>query len=83
MRRILSADGVYLDKIPKSSIKKMVKDGSNSDIIISDRAAEAIAKLLEDKAKRIAEYAVDRAKKKKRATITEEDINAYKLTFGD
>jgi histone H3/H4 len=72
-----------LEKISKSSIKKIAKNGSNPDIIITEKAAEAIAKLLEEKAKRISEYAVERAKKKKRATITEEDINAYRLTFGD
>jgi histone H3/H4 len=80
MRRILSADMVFIWKrYPKVRLRK----SQRTDIIITEKAAEAIAKLLEEKAKRISEYAVERAKKKKRATITEEDINAYRLTFGD
>lgn len=69
--------------ISKASIKKMVKNSSNPNAIISDRAAEAIARLLESKAKSIAKYAVKRAKGKKRSTITEEDIDAYRVRFGD
>ena len=72
-----------MERIPKSSIKKIIKNGSNPDIIISDSAANAIARLLEKKARRIAKYAVQRARKKRRGTITEEDIDAYKLRFGD
>ncbi|MFI5412861.1 MAG: histone-like protein [Candidatus Micrarchaeales archaeon] len=72
-----------MHNISKASIKKIVKNGSNPDIIISDKAAEAIARLLEQKAKRIAKYAVNRAKSKDRKAITEEDIDTYRLKFGD
>ncbi len=68
--------------ISKSSVKKIIRS-RNSNVIISDRAADAIARILEQKAKRIARYAVRRAKGKKRATITEEDIDTYRLKFGD
>ena len=67
--------------ISKASIKKIVKGSFN--VIVSDKAAEAIAKLLEQKAERIARYAVKRAKDKRRSTITEEDIDTYRLKFGD
>ena len=69
--------------ISTASIKKIIKNWHDSDVIISDKAAEAIARILEQKAKRIAKYAVKRAKDKKRATITEEDIDTYRLKFGD
>jgi histone H3/H4 len=69
--------------ISKSSIKKIVKAGSNPNVIISDKAAEAIARILEQKAKRIATYAVKRAKSKKRNTVTEDDVDTYLLKFGD
>lgn len=72
-----------MEKISKESIKKLVKNGSNPDVIVSDKAAEAIIAILEKKAKKIAKYAVDRAKNKKRATITEEDIDTYRMMFGD
>ncbi len=80
MRRILSAE---MYRISKSSIKKMVKNGSRRDVIVSDKAAGAIAAMLERKAKLIAEYAVKRAKSRNRGTITEEDIDTYRLKFGD
>jgi histone H3/H4 len=69
--------------ISKASIKKIVKTGSNPNMIISDKAAAAIARILEIKAKRIAKYAVKRAKGNKRNMITEEDIDTYRLKFGD
>jgi histone H3/H4 len=70
-------------KISKNSIKNIVNNNANPGIIINDKAAAAIAKLLEKKAARIAKYAVQRAKKNKRGTITEEDIDSYRLRFGD
>ncbi|MGI0134370.1 MAG: histone-like protein [Candidatus Micrarchaeaceae archaeon] len=70
-----------MPKISASSIKKLVRDSSGT--VISDSAANAISKILEKKAKRIARYAVKRAKSKKRATILEEDIDTYRLKFGD
>lgn len=72
-----------MEKIPTDSIKKIIKSGSNPEIIISDAAAASIARMLEGKAKRIAKYAVQRARKRKSGTITEEDIDAYKIRFGD
>jgi len=69
--------------IPKASIKKIVKNGTNPNLIITDKAAEAIARILETKARRIAKYAVKRAKSKKRNIITEEDVETYMLKFGD
>ena len=69
--------------ISKITIKKIVKNGSNPNVIISDKAAEAIARILEKKAQKIAKYAVNRAKTKKRDTITEEDVDTYSLKFGD
>lgn len=69
--------------ISKVTIKKIVKNGSTPNVIISDKAAEAIARILEKKAQRIAKYAVKRARTNKRDTITEEDVDTYRLKFGD
>ncbi|MDE1868786.1 MAG: NFYB/HAP3 family transcription factor subunit [Candidatus Micrarchaeota archaeon] len=70
-----------MPKISASSIKKLVKDSSG--VTISNSAADAISRILEKKAKRIAKYAVKRAKDKKRSTVLEEDIDTYRLKFGD
>ncbi len=72
-----------MDKIPADSIKRMIKNGSNPEMIISDAAAASIAKILEKKAARIAKYAVERARMRKSDTITEEDIDSYTIRFGD
>ena len=61
--------------------KRLVKN--NSGVAISDTAIESIAKLLEAKAKKIAEYAVKRAKAHNRDVVTEEDVDTYRLKFGD
>lgn len=66
--------------ISKAEIKKIVRGGGTR---ISDEAAEEIARMLEAKAKRIAKYAVDRAKRKNRTTVMAEDIERYRLKFGD
>ena len=66
--------------ISKSAIKKLL---SSKGTRISDEAAERIAHLLEARAKRIARYAVDRAKRKNRKTVMAEDIERYSLKFGD
>jgi histone H3/H4 len=66
--------------ISKAEIKRIVRISGTR---ISDAAAEDIARMLELKAKRIAKYAVDRAKRKNRTTILSEDIERYKLKFGD
>jgi len=68
--------------ISKSSVKKIIKQVHGSNVIVSDSAADAIVKILEQKARRIAKYAVKRAKDKKRATVTEEDIDTYRLKYG-
>lgn len=69
-------------KISKASVKKLVNDGKGG-VVISDLAASAIAALLEKKAARIAKYAVKRAKSKKRETVIAEDIESYRMMFGD
>ena len=81
MKKILSAEGEFLGKVSKTAIKRLVK--SNSGIAMSNAALESIAKLLEAKAKRIAEYAVKRAKAHNRNTVVEEDVDTYRLKFGD
>ncbi len=68
-------------KISKAAIKKLVN--ASGGAVISDSAASAIAALLERKAKRIASYAVKRAKSKGREAVTAEDIDSYRVRFGD
>ncbi|MFI5412886.1 MAG: histone-like protein [Candidatus Micrarchaeales archaeon] len=68
-------------KISNKVVKKMVKERTN--ITISDSAAGAIARLLEKKAKSIARYAVTRAKKSGRKTVLGEDVDSYRIKFGD
>ena len=67
--------------IPKAAIKKIVN--GRSGIVLTDRAAEALSAVLERKAKRIARYAVTQARRKGRKTILKEDIDTYRLKFGD
>ncbi len=69
-----------MPKIPKALIKKVIKD--DSDIILDDKAAEALAEQLETEAKEIAKYAVERAKKVNRTTVLEEDIEDYVIKHG-
>lgn len=78
MKTILSAE---MKKISKATIKKLFN--GKGEIVISDSAASAIAALLEQKAKRIAKYAVKRAKAKKREAVIAEDIESYRVRFGD
>lgn len=68
-------------KISPSEIRKLVK--RRSDIRMSREASEAIAKILEKKADMIAKYAVKRAMKSGRKTVDEEDIDTFRLKFGD
>ena len=68
-------------KISPATIRKMVKD--QSDVMMSREAAAAIAKILEKKANMIAKYAVKKAKKEGRGTVMEDDIDTYRLKFGD
>lgn len=76
---ILSADKLQI--ISKVSIKKLLKD--KKDIVLSDKAIDEIIKILENKAKTISKYAVNRAKTKKRTMILKEDIESYLLEVGD
>jgi histone H3/H4 len=75
---ILSAD--YM-KISNATVKKIVEKGSG--VVISDSAASAIARILEKKAKSIAKHAVRRAKDKGRNTVQSEDIDYYRMKFGE
>ena len=68
------------EMIPKQAIKSMVK---KSGIAISDSAADALAQMLERKAKKIASYAVKRAKASGRKSVLEDDIDTYRIKFGD
>ncbi len=72
-----------MGSISNKTIKKIVSGESKSGVMISGKAADAIAKLLEEKARKIAEYAVRRAKSKNRDTVTEEDVDTYRVMFGD
>ena len=71
---------ISMAKISNAVIKRMVKE--QSGITVSNSAADAIARLLEKKAKCIAKYAVKRAKKDGRKTVLENDIDSYRLKFG-
>ncbi|MGC8571774.1 MAG: histone-like protein [Candidatus Micrarchaeia archaeon] len=64
--------------ISRLTIKKIVK---KNNVMISDKAADKIAKILEQRAQVIARYAVKRAKKEGRNVVTQEDIDFYKLKF--
>ncbi len=75
MKTILSAD-----MISKQTIKRMV---NRNGIAISDSAADALARMLEKKAKKIASYAVKRAKASGRKSVLEDDIDTYRIKFGD
>ncbi len=76
---ILSADKLQI--ISKVSIKKLLKN--KKDIVLSDKAIDEIIKILENKAKTISKYAVNRAKIKNRTMILKEDIESYLLEVGD
>ncbi len=67
--------------IPKVAIKKLVK--KRKGISLTDSAASSISLILEKKASKIAKYAFARAKKLGRDTILKEDIDAYRLKYGD
>lgn len=71
----------HMIKISKATVKKLVN--ARGGVMISDSAASAIAALLEKKASRIAKYAVKRARSKKRETVMAEDIESYRVRFGD
>ena len=73
--RILSAD--FMAQLSRDNIKKLVKKYTNANI--TDDGADAIAKLLEKKAREISSFAVRKAKEKKKDKITKEEINEYIL----
>jgi len=75
MMRILSAD--FMAQLSRDNIKKLVKKYTNANI--TDDGADAIAKLLEKKAREISSFAVRKAKEKKKNRITKEEINEYIL----
>ena len=70
-----------MSKIPKATIKGIVKMSNGAKL--SDKAAEAIAAILEKKAMNIASYAVKNAKKNNRNVVLKEDIEDYALKGGD
>ena len=69
-----------MSRISKVSLKRLVR--SSSGVSISDPALESIARMLETKAKRIARYAVKRARSHNRKVVIEEDVDTYRLKFG-
>lgn len=71
----------YLSRIPKATIKRLVN--RSGPVRLTDKAAESISAMLEGKARKIARYAMMQAKKEGRKTILKEDIDAYRLKFGD
>jgi len=75
MMRILSAD--FMAQLSRDNIKKLVKKYTKANI--TDDGADAIAKLLEKKAREISSFAVRKAKEKKKDKITKEEINEYIL----
>ncbi|MGC8662522.1 MAG: histone-like protein [Candidatus Micrarchaeia archaeon] len=61
--------------LSRANIKKIVKKYTKANI--TNEGAEAIAKILEQKAREISSFAVKNAKEKKRDKITKEDIASY------
>ena len=64
-------------QLSRENIKKLVKKYTNANI--TDEGADAIARLLEKKAREISSFAVKKAKEKKKDKITKEEINEYIL----
>lgn len=77
MMKILSAE---MATIPKQAVKKIF--GKYFGLQITDDGADALARVLEKKAKRISAFAVSNAKKEKRNKITKKDIQDYVLKVG-
>lgn len=71
--KILSAE--KMAKIPKKSIKKLVKNYFGASI--TEDGADELAKILEKKANEISKFAVNNAKTKGRTKVTREDIKNY------
>ncbi len=70
-----------MPKITKATVKRLVN--RSGPIRLTDKAAESISAILERKAKKIARYAMLQAKKEGRKTILKEDIDSYRMKFGD
>jgi histone H3/H4 len=66
--------------IPKQAIKKLIK--KYFKVNISDDGAVALARILENKAKRISKFAVKNAQREKRERVTKKDIEEYVLKIG-
>ncbi|MGB9732847.1 MAG: histone-like protein [Candidatus Micrarchaeia archaeon] len=73
--KILSAD--EMASLSRANIKKLVKKYTGANI--TDDGVEAIAELLEKKAKEISSFAVKKAKEKKKEKITKDEIKEYIL----
>ena len=69
-----------MPKIPKASIKKLVNESFG--VSLNDKAAEAIAGIIEKRAIDMADHAVNSAKSKKRNTVMREDIEDYTVKRG-
>ena len=77
MMKILSAD---MATIPRQAVKKLFN--KYFGLQITDKGADALARVLEKKAKRISAFAVKNAKKDKRNKVTRKDIQEYILKVG-
>jgi histone H3/H4 len=80
MMKILSSDGVCTASIPKQAIKKLIRRYFKANI--SDDGAEALAKILERRAKKISRFAVGNAKRQNRDRVMKKDIEEYVLKVG-
>jgi histone H3/H4 len=67
--------------ISKASVRKIINN--SSDIMITEKALEAISAILEREAKKIASYAVGQAKRHGRKSILKEDVEKYSIKYGD
>ncbi len=74
---ILSADTTV--RISKVMLRRFVRE--NFGLTMSEGAADELSRILEKKARDISEYAVGKAKKRKRSRILTEDIESYKIKF--
>lgn len=67
-------------KIPRAAIKKLVK--SYFDVNITDRGADALARMLEKEAEKISRFAVENAKRENGGKVTRKDISKYIISRG-
>jgi histone H3/H4 len=75
MMRILSAD--LMANISREEIKKLIKNKFKANI--TESGAEEMARMLEEEARRISEFAVRNAASEKRSKVTKKDISDYRL----